>query len=63
MGSVNLFWGTQCWIRKIHPKLYFLSFFQAKILGRLDAVQKATKDYTLEATPDDRASVLQQVSN
>jgi hypothetical protein len=34
---------------------------QSKILGRLDAIREATKGYTIEATPNDTASVLQQV--
>jgi hypothetical protein len=35
--------------------------FQAKVLSRFDALQKAVKNYTIEATPDDRSGVLQQV--
>ncbi|KAK9990827.1 hypothetical protein SO802_025812 [Lithocarpus litseifolius] len=33
---------------------------QAKVLSRFEALQKAVKNYTIEATPDDRSSVLQQ---
>ena len=31
------------------------------MLSRFDALQKAVKNYTIEATPDDRSGVLQQV--
>lgn len=34
---------------------------QAKVFSRFEALQKAVKNYTIEATPDDRSSVLQQV--
>ncbi|GAA0175243.1 hypothetical protein LIER_28461 [Lithospermum erythrorhizon] len=36
------------------------SNFQAKILSRFGALRKATKNYTIEATPDDRSGILQQ---
>ncbi|KAL2962606.1 hypothetical protein AAZX31_17G153500 [Glycine max] len=31
-----------------------------KVFSRFDALQKAVKNYTIEATPDDRSGVLQQ---
>ncbi|KAL9683243.1 hypothetical protein QQ045_015062 [Rhodiola kirilowii] len=31
-----------------------------KVLSRFDAIKKATENYTIEATPTDRSSVLQQ---
>lgn len=34
---------------------------QAKVFSRFEAFQKALKNYTIEATPEDRSSVLQQV--
>jgi len=34
---------------------------QTKVFSRFDALQKAVKNYTIEATPDDRSGVLQQV--
>ncbi|XP_023903958.1 thioredoxin-like protein AAED1, chloroplastic isoform X6 [Quercus suber] len=33
---------------------------RAKVFSRFEALQKAVKNYTVEATPDDRSSVLQQ---
>ncbi|KAH0995925.1 hypothetical protein GBA52_019789 [Prunus armeniaca] len=33
---------------------------KAKVFSRFEALQKAVKNYTIEATPDDRSSVLQQ---
>ncbi|KAM7516425.1 hypothetical protein LguiA_006008 [Lonicera macranthoides] len=33
---------------------------RAKVFSRFEALQKAVKNYTIEATPDDRSSVLQQ---
>lgn len=38
----------------------FFNPASAKVLSRFDALQKAVKNYTIEATPDDRSSVLQQ---
>ncbi|KAL5064113.1 hypothetical protein RYX36_025850 [Vicia faba] len=38
----------------------FFNPASAKVLSRFDALQKATKNYTIEATPDDRTGVLQQ---
>ncbi|KAI3726383.1 hypothetical protein L1987_66180 [Smallanthus sonchifolius] len=40
----------------------FFNPTSAKVLSksRFEALRKATKNYTIEATPDDRASVLQQ---
>ncbi|KAI5417872.1 thioredoxin-like protein AAED1, chloroplastic [Lathyrus oleraceus] len=38
----------------------FFNPASAKVLSRFDALQKATKNYTIEATPDDRSGVLQQ---
>lgn len=38
----------------------FFNPASAKVLGRLETIQKALKGYTLDATPEDRASVLQQ---
>jgi hypothetical protein len=34
---------------------------KAKIYSRLDHIKKATKNYTLEGTPNDLTGVLQQV--
>ena len=34
---------------------------KAKIYSRLDYIKKATKNYTLEGTPNDLTGVLQQV--
>lgn len=34
---------------------------QAKVLSRFNELREATKNYTIEATPDDRSGVLQQV--
>jgi hypothetical protein len=31
------------------------------VLSRFEALRKAVKNYTIEATPDDRSGVLQQV--
>jgi hypothetical protein len=31
------------------------------VFSRFDSLKEATKNYTIEATPDDRPSVLQQV--
>ncbi|XP_022843811.1 prostamide/prostaglandin F synthase isoform X2 [Olea europaea var. sylvestris] len=33
---------------------------RAKVFSRMEAVKKAMKNYTIEATPDDRSGVLQQ---
>nr|XP_011466310.1 PREDICTED: thioredoxin-like protein AAED1, chloroplastic isoform X3 [Fragaria vesca subsp. vesca] len=38
----------------------FFNPASAKVLSRFDALKKAVKNYTIEATPDDRSSVLQQ---
>ncbi|OMP01749.1 Thioredoxin-like protein [Corchorus olitorius] len=38
----------------------FFNPASAKVFSRLDKVQKAMENYTLEATPDDKSSVLQQ---
>lgn len=38
----------------------FFNPASAKVLSRFDALQKAVKNYTIEATPDDRSGVLQQ---
>lgn len=35
--------------------------WQAKVFSRFESLQKAVKNYTIEATPEDRSSVLQQV--
>ncbi|KAI3785167.1 hypothetical protein L1987_44280 [Smallanthus sonchifolius] len=44
------------------PKKARILAERAKVLSksRFEALRKATKNYTIEATPDDRASVLQQ---
>ncbi len=34
---------------------------QAKVFSRFDALREALKNYTMDATPDNRSSVLQQV--
>ncbi|MCI28575.1 thioredoxin-like protein AAED1 chloroplastic-like, partial [Trifolium medium] len=39
----------------------FFNPASAKVLSRFDALQKAVKNYTIDATPDDRRGVLQQV--
>lgn len=38
----------------------FFNPASAKVLSRFEALQKAMKNYTIEATPDDKSSVLQQ---
>ncbi|CAJ2635239.1 unnamed protein product [Trifolium pratense] len=38
----------------------FFNPASAKVLSRFDALQKAVKNYTIDATPDDRRGVLQQ---
>ncbi|KAG6748975.1 hypothetical protein POTOM_046014 [Populus tomentosa] len=38
----------------------FFNPASAKVLSRFDALRKAVKNYTIEATPDDRSGVLQQ---
>ncbi|TKY55590.1 Thioredoxin protein AAED1 [Spatholobus suberectus] len=38
----------------------FFNPASAKVFSRFDALQKAVKNYTIEATPDDRSGVLQQ---
>lgn len=38
----------------------FLNPASAKVFTRFDSLQKALKNYTISATPDDRSSVLQQ---
>ncbi|XP_007047599.2 PREDICTED: thioredoxin-like protein AAED1, chloroplastic [Theobroma cacao] len=38
----------------------FFNPASTKVFSRLEALQKAVKNYTIEATPDDRSSVLQQ---
>lgn len=38
----------------------FFNPASAKVLSRFDTIQKALKGYTLDATPEDRGSVLQQ---
>ncbi|XP_061359056.1 uncharacterized protein LOC133303195 [Gastrolobium bilobum] len=38
----------------------FFNPASAKVLSRFDSLQKAVKNYTIEATPDDRSGVLQQ---
>ncbi|CAK9184126.1 unnamed protein product [Ilex paraguariensis] len=38
----------------------FFNPASAKVFSRFDALQQALKNYTIEATPDDRSSVLQQ---
>ncbi|XP_075090422.1 thioredoxin-like protein AAED1, chloroplastic [Nicotiana tabacum] len=38
----------------------FFNPASAKVLSRLKELQEATKNYTIEATPDDRSGVLQQ---
>lgn len=39
----------------------FVVIQQAKVFSRWDSIKKAGKNYTIAATPDDKASVLQQV--
>lgn len=34
---------------------------QPKVLSRYDSMKKALENYTLEGTPDDKSSILQQV--
>jgi hypothetical protein len=58
--------------RKLNPDIELVSLkwsfskiigmMQAKVLTRFDSLQKALKNYTISATPEDRSSVLQQVS-
>lgn len=38
----------------------FFNPASAKVLSRFDSLREAVKNYTIEATPDDRGSVLQQ---
>lgn len=38
----------------------FFNPASAKVFARFEALQKAVKNYTIEATPDDRSGVLQQ---
>lgn len=38
----------------------FFNPASAKVFSRFDSLKKAVKNYTIEATPDDRSSVLQQ---
>ncbi|KAL9229854.1 hypothetical protein vseg_005276 [Gypsophila vaccaria] len=38
----------------------FFNPASANVFSRFDSLQKAVKNYTIEATPDDRSSVLQQ---
>ncbi|KAK3211018.1 hypothetical protein Dsin_015724 [Dipteronia sinensis] len=38
----------------------FFNPASAKVFSRFEALQKAVKNYTIEATPDDRSGVLQQ---
>ncbi|KAG9451113.1 hypothetical protein H6P81_011078 [Aristolochia fimbriata] len=38
----------------------FFNPASAKVLSRFDSLQKAVKNYTISATPDDRSGVLQQ---
>ncbi|QCD81562.1 thioredoxin-like protein AAED1, chloroplastic [Vigna unguiculata] len=38
----------------------FFNPASTKVFSRFDALQKAVKNYTIEATPDDRSGVLQQ---
>ncbi|KAL8151790.1 hypothetical protein V2J09_021598 [Rumex salicifolius] len=38
----------------------FFNPASVKVFSRFDSLQKAVKNYTIEATPDDRSSVLQQ---
>lgn len=38
----------------------FFNPASAKVFSRFEALQKAIQNYTIEATPDDRSSVLQQ---
>ncbi|KAF3783837.1 Thioredoxin-like protein AAED1 [Nymphaea thermarum] len=38
----------------------FFNPASAKVFTRFDSIQKALKNYTISATPDDRSSVLQQ---
>ncbi|KAF2295604.1 hypothetical protein GH714_033339 [Hevea brasiliensis] len=38
----------------------FFNPASAKVFSRFDALRKAVKNYTVEATPDDRSGVLQQ---
>ncbi|GMP31206.1 hypothetical protein CsSME_00005515 [Camellia sinensis var. sinensis] len=38
----------------------FFNPASAKVFSRFENIQKALKNYTIEATPDDRSSVLQQ---
>lgn len=38
----------------------FFNPASAKVFSRFESLQKAVKNYTIEATPDDRSSVLQQ---
>lgn len=38
----------------------FFNPASAKVFSRFDSIQKAAKNYTIGATPDDRSSVLQQ---
>jgi hypothetical protein len=38
----------------------FFNPASASVFSRFDSLKEAVKNYTIEATPDDRASVLQQ---
>ncbi|MQM02977.1 hypothetical protein Taro_035745, partial [Colocasia esculenta] len=38
----------------------FFNRASAKVFSRIESLQKAMKNYTISATPDDRSSVLQQ---
>ncbi|KAJ8439731.1 hypothetical protein Cgig2_009555 [Carnegiea gigantea] len=40
--------------------LYHFVSRKARVLSRFESLQKATKNYTIAATPDDRSGVLQQ---
>ncbi|KAG2535534.1 hypothetical protein PVAP13_9NG121000 [Panicum virgatum] len=40
----------------------FFNPASVKVFSRFDSLREAVKNYTIEATPDDRAGVLQQVS-
>lgn len=66
-ASVNIFCFPQNGFGCKFCIMYTMMFsaltlmWQAKVFSRFEALQKAVKNYTIEATPDDRSSVLQQV--
>lgn len=66
-ASVNIFCFLQNGFGCTFCMVYTMMFYeltvtwQAKVFSRFEALQKAVKNYTIEATPDDRSGVLQQV--